>query len=112
MDLLGPLKSLINRSSFLLKDMYYTLEPSTSFYKQPTALERLFGVSSQLERAESKTSLPDATTLDHSPVPMSREEVSRLSSQRREELRRMREEDELLRRNPLRYLFHPAVRVS
>lgn len=46
---------------------------------------------------------------------LSREEVARLSSQRRQEVQRMREEAELMRNNPLRglrYIYHPAVRVS
>lgn len=42
---------------------------------------------------------------------MSREEVSVLSSARREELRKMQEESEKLRANPLLYLVSPHVKV-
>ena len=43
---------------------------------------------------------------------MSREEVSILGSARREEVRRLRDEQERLRVNPLLYLVSPQVRVS
>jgi uncharacterized protein YbjQ (UPF0145 family) len=43
---------------------------------------------------------------------MSREEVSALGSARREEVRRMHEETEKLRANPLLYLVSPQVKVS
>jgi junctophilin len=42
---------------------------------------------------------------------MSREEVSVLSSARREEVRRQAEEAERLRANPLLYLVSPHVKV-
>jgi junctophilin len=42
---------------------------------------------------------------------MSREEVSVLSSARREEVRRQVEEAERLRANPLLYLVSPHVKV-
>jgi junctophilin len=42
---------------------------------------------------------------------MSREEVSVLSSARREEVRRQAEEAEKLRANPLLYLVSPHVKV-
>lgn len=60
----------------------------------------------------ARGSLPDVSTLETAPLQMTREEIARLSSRRREEVRRLRDEEELLRHNPLRYLFHPAVRVS
>lgn len=37
--------------------------------------------------------------------------ISNLASQRRQEAQRMLEEEELLRANPLRYIYHPALRV-
>lgn len=43
---------------------------------------------------------------------MSREEVSALGSARREEVRRMHDESEKLRANPLLYLVSPQVKVS
>lgn len=64
---------------------------------------------------DNRTSLPDLMELGNNPVQMTREEIARLSSQRRQELQRQLEEAELLRSNPLRYfkyLYHPAVRVS
>lgn len=59
--------------------------------------------------------LPHGAAASPSLVGLSRDEVARLSSQRRQEVARIREEAELLRSNPLRalrYLYHPAVRVS
>ena len=44
--------------------------------------------------------------------PLSREEVSRLSSERREAVRKKKQEDERMRRNPFLFIFHPALRVS
>lgn len=92
--------------------------PSTSASAVAEGLrQRFVGAAAEesdlflLHRTESKTSLPDATLLDHTPVRMGRDEAARLSSMRREEIRRLHEEEELLRSNPLRYLFHPAVRV-
>lgn len=43
---------------------------------------------------------------------MSREEVSALGSARREEVRRMLDESEKLRANPLLYLVSPQVKVG
>lgn len=43
---------------------------------------------------------------------MSREEVSALGSARREEVRRMADEKERLRANPLLYLVSPQVKVG
>lgn len=61
---------------------------------------------------EPRGSLPDVSELSREPLILGREECSRLSSQRRQELQRIAEEAELLRNNPLRYLFHPAVKVG
>lgn len=64
---------------------------------------------------DNRSSMPDLMELEKSPVQMTREEVARLSSQRRQEMQREIEEAELLRSNPLRYfkyLYHPSVRVS
>jgi hypothetical protein len=61
---------------------------------------------------DDKGSLPELHAIDAAPVVLSREEVARMSSQRRQEVIRIHEEEELIRANPLRYLFHPAVRVS
>ncbi|XP_067001495.1 uncharacterized protein jp isoform X3 [Anabrus simplex] len=59
---------------------------------------------------QRKKSLPDVQGLPKATDPMSREEVSVLSSARREEVRRMQEEAERLRANPLLYLVSPHVR--
>uniref|UniRef100_A0A1B6LRJ6 Junctophilin n=1 Tax=Graphocephala atropunctata TaxID=36148 RepID=A0A1B6LRJ6_9HEMI len=64
-------------------------------------------VNTTLQR---KKSLPDVQGLPRAGEPMSREEASVLSSARREELRRMTEEAEKLRANPLLYLVSPNVR--
>ncbi|XP_018334743.1 uncharacterized protein LOC108743660 [Agrilus planipennis] len=60
---------------------------------------------------QRKKSLPDVQTLPKATEPMSREEVSYLGSMRREEVRRMNEEREKLRANPLLYLVSPQVKV-
>uniref|UniRef100_A0A914VI51 Junctophilin-3 n=1 Tax=Plectus sambesii TaxID=2011161 RepID=A0A914VI51_9BILA len=60
---------------------------------------------------EPRGSLPNLTDLDQIPLHMRREEAARLASQQRQELPGIMEEHELLRSNPLRYLFHPAVRA-
>ncbi|GLG97005.1 uncharacterized protein GBIM_03856 [Gryllus bimaculatus] len=61
---------------------------------------------------QRKKSLPDVQGLPHAVEAMSREEVSILSSARREEVRRIQEESERLRANPLLYLVSPQVRCT
>jgi junctophilin len=60
---------------------------------------------------QRKKSLPEVQVLPKATEAMSREEVSLLSSARREEVRRMQEENDRLRQNPLLYLFSPHVKV-
>uniref|UniRef100_A0A4D5R9S2 Junctophilin-1 n=1 Tax=Scolopendra viridis TaxID=118503 RepID=A0A4D5R9S2_SCOVI len=57
-----------------------------------------------------KKSLPDSQQLPKQIKMMSREEVSVLSTQRREEVRRQMEEAERYRANPLLYIFNPSVK--
>ncbi|XP_040162225.1 uncharacterized protein LOC120899892 isoform X2 [Anopheles arabiensis] len=64
-------------------------------------------VNATLQR---KKSLPDVQQLPFATGAMSREEVSILGSARREEVRRLRDEQERLRVNPLLYLVSPQVR--
>ncbi|KAI5737661.1 hypothetical protein M8J76_015526 [Diaphorina citri] len=64
-------------------------------------------VAAPLQR---KKSLPDVQVLPTAMTPMSREEASVLSSARRHELRRMAEENERLRANPLLYIVSPHVK--
>ncbi|XP_043470452.1 uncharacterized protein LOC122503809 [Leptopilina heterotoma] len=61
---------------------------------------------------QRKKSLPDvAQPIQLSATaPLSREEVSKLSSLRREEIRRQIDESERLRANPLLYLVSPQVK--
>ncbi|XP_021183987.2 junctophilin-1 isoform X1 [Helicoverpa armigera] len=61
---------------------------------------------------QRKKSLPDVAGMPRMPDGggMSREEVSALGSARREEVRRMHEETEKLRANPLLYLVSPQVK--
>lgn len=66
-------------------------------------------VSQPLQR---KKSLPDVQGLPRAMDAMSREEVSMLGSARREEIRKMADESERLRANPLLYLVSPQVKVS
>lgn len=62
---------------------------------------------------QRKKSLPDVQGMPRMSdgSGMSREEVSALGSARREEVRRMHEETEKLRANPLLYLVSPQVKV-
>ncbi|KAG6459312.1 hypothetical protein O3G_MSEX011318 [Manduca sexta] len=61
---------------------------------------------------QRKKSLPDVASMPRAMdgSGMSREEVSALGSARREEVRRMHEESEKLRANPLLYLVSPQVK--
>uniref|UniRef100_A0A1Y1KJR4 Junctophilin n=1 Tax=Photinus pyralis TaxID=7054 RepID=A0A1Y1KJR4_PHOPY len=59
---------------------------------------------------QRKKSLPDVQVLPKASEGMSREEVSALGSARREEVRRMADEKERLRANPLLYLVSPQVK--
>lgn len=63
---------------------------------------------------QRKKSLPDVAGSHHltATSPLSREEVSVLSSMRREEVRRQIDERERLRANPFLYLVSPQVKVS
>ncbi|EEB13578.1 conserved hypothetical protein [Pediculus humanus corporis] len=76
---------------------------SESWIDTPPAIE-VATINSNLQR---KKSLPDVQVLPKSVAPMSREEASVLSSARREEVRKMREENERLRANPLLYFLTP-----
>lgn len=63
---------------------------------------------------QRKKSLPDVAQPIQltATAPLSREEVSVLSSIRREEIRRQIDEHERLRANPFLYLVSPQVKVS
>ncbi|OQV23514.1 hypothetical protein BV898_02631 [Hypsibius exemplaris] len=58
----------------------------------------------------SRGSMPDIFAAVTEESPLSREEVSRLSQERREAVRRRKEEEERMRKNPLLLIFHPALR--
>lgn len=60
---------------------------------------------------QRKKSLPDVQVPPNAPASITREEVSVLSSARREEIRRVEEENERLRANPLLYLVSPHMKV-
>ncbi|KAF2899921.1 hypothetical protein ILUMI_06260 [Ignelater luminosus] len=74
-----------------------TAAPVAKHLVEPTTLQR-------------KKSLPDVQVLPKATEAMSREEVSALGSARREEVRRMADEKERLRANPLLYLVSPQVK--
>ncbi|KAM3721409.1 Junctophilin-3 [Dirofilaria immitis] len=65
----------------------------------------------EFNETEGRGSLPNLVELEVSGVHLKREEAARLASQQRQELQRILEEEQLLRNNPLRYLFHPAFRA-
>lgn len=71
-------------------------------------------ISTPQTTLQRKKSLPDVAGMPRMPDGggMSREEVSMLGSARREEVRRMHDETEKLRANPLLYLVSPQVKVS
>lgn len=60
---------------------------------------------------QRKKSLPDVQQLPINKL-MSREEVSVLGSARREEVRRLQDESERYKANPLLYLVSPQVKVN
>lgn len=62
--------------------------------------------------SEGHGSLPNLAELEVKGIHLRREEAARLASQQRQEMQRILEEEQLLRSNPLRYLFHPAFRVK
>ncbi|KAK6106628.1 MORN repeat family protein [Brugia pahangi] len=69
------------------------------------------GGDDEFEEAEGRGSLPNLVELKVTGVHLRREEAARLASQQRQELQRLLEEEQLLRSNPLRYLFHPALKA-
>ncbi|RZF33945.1 hypothetical protein LSTR_LSTR010428 [Laodelphax striatellus] len=74
---------------------------------KPPAAVKSVPIPAPIQR---KKSLPDVQALPKATGAMSREEVSILSSARREELRRMQDQQEKLRANPLLYLVSPGVK--
>ena len=63
---------------------------------------------------QRKNSLPEASNLNTATAlsqRMSREEISALSSSRRDNVRRQLEDIERYKNNPLLYIFNPAVQV-
>uniref|UniRef100_A0A0N5A4W4 Junctophilin n=1 Tax=Parastrongyloides trichosuri TaxID=131310 RepID=A0A0N5A4W4_PARTI len=63
-----------------------------------------------LSSSFDRGSLPNLTDLSQNPITMHREDAARLASQRRQEVQRLLEEEEMLRNNPLRYITHPSIR--
>uniref|UniRef100_A0A1B6C6A7 Junctophilin n=1 Tax=Clastoptera arizonana TaxID=38151 RepID=A0A1B6C6A7_9HEMI len=113
-----PFEEVIIRKRGLGQDIVPSpMQPkrTESLYVAPVKKEPIQGkvanksvpVTSTLQR---KKSLPDVQNFARPTEAMSREEVSVLSSARREELRRMNDEAEKLRANPLLYLVSPHVK--
>ena len=69
------------------------------------------GTSTLDASGENRGSLPNLNDLESSEIYLRREEAARLASRQRQELQRQLEEEELLKSNPLRYLFHPAFKA-
>ena len=83
-----------------------------SLLVSPSSCVQVLG-SSAMQR---KKSLPDVAALPTVTVKqgsqaMTREEISVLSSARREEIRRQLDEAEKYRANPILYIFNPHIRV-
>lgn len=97
-------------------DLFYaTIITNTSklvLVKDTNSNDKLLQTMPVNTTLQRKKSLPDVQGLPKQSEPMSREEASVLSHARREELRRMNEEAEKLRANPLLYLVSPGVKVS
>ncbi|CAD5209724.1 unnamed protein product [Bursaphelenchus xylophilus] len=91
----------LNRRSTLAsaRDRAIPSKPANSFYKNEPASD-----------VDERGSLPNLDELAQQGVCLRREDAARLASQRRQEAQRLQEEEELLRANPLRYLYHPALR--
>ncbi|PAV90255.1 hypothetical protein WR25_18247 isoform C [Diploscapter pachys] len=89
-------------------------DPSSMLNRRSTlasSRDRKVDPSSSPESQENMGSLPNLAELETGGVRLRREEAARLASQRRQEVLRDQEEQELLRANPLRYLFHPGLRA-
>ncbi|XP_064466645.1 junctophilin-1-like [Ornithodoros turicata] len=84
---------------------------TSSLYVNPRKKDKLLvpNESQPLKRKKSLPNIADAVVNTKEPV-MSREEVAALSSQRRDELRRLHEQAERMRANPLLYVFNPDVK--
>lgn len=92
--------------------MIHARGPSLSFcFSFIFSVQAMPAAAMPLQR---KKSLPDVAQPIQltATAPLSREEVSILSSMRREEIRRQIDESERLRANPLLYLVSPQVKVS
>ncbi|CAD5206683.1 unnamed protein product [Bursaphelenchus okinawaensis] len=91
----------LNRRSTLAsaRDRNNAAKPTNSLYKPETTAE-----------VDERGSLPNLDELAQHGLCLRREDAARLASQRRQEAQRIQEEEELLRANPLRYLYHPALR--
>lgn len=61
--------------------------------------------------SNERSSLPNLDELAGQEVYLQREEAARLASERRQEAQRELEEQQQLQANPLRYFYHPALRV-
>ncbi|XP_066900971.1 junctophilin-1 isoform X2 [Halyomorpha halys] len=108
-----PFEDVIMRKRGLGQDIIPSASQpkrTESLYVTPQKKEpvpKSIPVTTNLQR---KKSLPDVQGYPKVGEAMSREEVSVLSSARREELRKMQEESEKLRANPLLYLVSPHVK--
>ncbi|XP_076325289.1 uncharacterized protein LOC143233201 [Tachypleus tridentatus] len=90
----------------------YTPHRTASLYRGATKKQPPSQVQpSKPAVIKRKKSLPDIQAVTVNAKVMTRAEVSQLSSQRREEIRRMQYEAERLRSNPLLYLFNSDVKA-
>ncbi|VDN07058.1 unnamed protein product [Thelazia callipaeda] len=106
--------SLIHRNRpSLTKQPFAIHDISQNLYRRSTLAsandKRLESVQRGSE--DGCGSLPNLAELENTGVQLRREEAARLASQQRQELQRLLEEEQLLRSNPLRYLFHPAFKA-
>lgn len=87
--------------------------PLESYFLQHNRLNDCQAIGNCRTRGESaeRGSLPNLTELNGQEVYLKREEAARLASERRQETQRILEEEQRLHSNPLRYVYHPTVRV-
>lgn len=94
--------------------MTRSIDSHLSLFVSPLFLFFVQAMPAAAVSLQRKKSLPDVAQPIQltATAPLSREEVSVLSSMRREEIRRQIDESERLRANPLLYLVSPQVKVS
>jgi len=86
------------------------MKPSNNTNQQPAATQVLGNSAMQRKKSLPDVAALPAVTVKQGSAAMTREEISVLSSARREEIRRQLEEAERYRANPVLYILNPHIR--